>query len=100
MTRQPLESRIVKTIRSHLEARGWLTWKNHGGSHSGNAGIPDVMAVRDGRLLAIEVKRPGGNPTLLQERWLAKLRGKGAVAIVATGWVDVESQLVEQGVEL
>lgn len=82
------EAAITAAIRKKLTAAGWLVWKNHGTAMSA-AGIPDLMALRGGVLLAIEVKAGGNKPTKLQEIWLQRLKANGAVAIVAYSASDV-----------
>lgn len=58
------------------EAR-WVRW--------GTPGAPDILgALEGGRLLAIEVKRPGERPGPEQEAWLDRASRAGALA----GWVD------------
>ena len=82
------ESVLVGSIRKSLEARGWLTWKNHGGPYM-QSGLPDVMAVKAGRLLAVEVKVPGNKASAIQQRLLARLAAQGAVTVVAYSVDDV-----------
>ena len=41
-------------------------------SHTG-AGFPDLMMAREGRLLAVELKRESTQPTEAQRAWLAAL---------------------------
>ncbi len=56
-------------------------------------GVPDVIlmpAVSGGPCAALELKKPGGRPTKLQHKWLARMAAAGWV----TGWADtVESAL-------
>jgi Holliday junction resolvase-like predicted endonuclease len=70
-----LESKIQKSIRDALEARGWLVTKL---IRCSEAGWPDLMAIRSGIVVFIEVKRPGCKPTKLQEHRMNQLRRKGA----------------------
>jgi hypothetical protein len=91
------ESRLVAAIRTALEADGWLSWKNHGGPYS-LAGLPDVMAVRSGQLLAVEVKVPGNKPTAVQLRLLERLAAKGAIVVVAYSVPEVLSAIEEHRV--
>lgn len=44
---------------------------------SGDPGFPDYLAVRGGRVLAIEAKREAGRLTPEQEAWLAALEAAG-----------------------
>jgi len=86
----PLEKTIVAAIMRGLKARGvrWMV-KTHGGPYQ-TAGLPDIIAVApgSGRLLGIEVKRPGGRPTELQKATLARINAAGGVAGVAFGIED------------
>lgn len=74
------ESTIVAKIVSTLRGKGCFVTKLHGGPNQ-QAGLPDLLVVRDGRAFFLEVKRPGQSPTKLQEHTLAKLRDVGAVAV-------------------
>lgn len=80
--RQPLESTIVKKVMAQAKALGWLPLKQHGSAFS-LAGIPDVLAIRDGRAAWLEVKRPGQHPTEIQIVRHRQLRDCGCpVAVV------------------
>lgn len=87
------EATIVNRIMAYLRAEGFFTWKNHGSQYS-LAGLPDVMACREGQLWAIEVKQPGKQPTELQKHRLEELKNVGAVSFVAWSLEDVK-QAVE-----
>lgn len=57
---------------------GW--WLNfHGGSVFMPRGIPDIIGCFKGRFIALEVKRPGEQPTKLQAKTLELLQAAGAV---------------------
>ena len=90
------EARLVESIRKRLKADGWYTWKNHGGPMS-QAGLPDIMAVRGGRLLVIEAKVGRNQPTRLQALTLESLATHGAITVVAHSWADVEAALSAAG---
>ena len=49
------------------------------------SGVPDVIAVKDGRCYALELKPEGGKLTEAQEHVLIKLRAAGATATHAHG---------------
>lgn len=74
-----LESKIQKAIRDALEARGWLVTKL---IRCSEAGWPDLMAIRNGVVCFIEVKRPGVLPTKLQEYRMDQIRRKGGQCFV------------------
>lgn len=49
----------------------------------GFKGLSDILGqMRDGRLLAVEVKAPGGRIRPDQERFIAKVAGNGGVAVI------------------
>jgi hypothetical protein len=73
--RRPLEAKILKGI-------GVV------------AGVPDVIAIRDGRTYALEIKAEGGRLTEAQERVLIALREAGATASHAHG-IDQALRLLE-----
>jgi Holliday junction resolvase len=78
-----VDGRIAKAVRR----RGAWTFKVHG-SAAMRRGLPDRMVCYRGYFLAIEVKKPGGKPTPIQEHELEQIRHAGGIAIVATD-VDV-----------
>jgi Holliday junction resolvase len=54
-------------------------------------GVPDRLCVLPGgRVIAVEVKRPGGKTTRLQERELSALRDLGLQAVVVDSIESVE----------
>lgn len=48
----------------------------------GHAGIPDIIAAKNGHFIGIECKAKGGKTTALQERELQKIRDAGGTALV------------------
>jgi len=82
VTRQP-ESSLVRLISQHLRRRGWLVHKNHGGPMVA-PGWPDLTCIRAGRVVFLEVKRPGEQPSKIQEHVLAQLAGQQIPAAVVT----------------
>ena len=78
------EASIVAAIRKYLKSIGAKTHKTHG-STLGHAGTPDILGVYtrcDGKvqMLALEVKKPGGRLTKLQDHELAEWAKAGAIA--------------------
>jgi hypothetical protein len=61
------------------EAATYLGWRWHHIRRSdkaiqqGDAGFPDVVLARNGRILFLELKREGKTPTLGQYEWLGAL---------------------------
>lgn len=77
--RNALESEIQRKIIKRYEAHGFIVVKI--GLCSRN-GFPDLMALKNGKAVFIEVKRPGERPRPLQEYRLKELRDAGFDAIV------------------
>lgn len=73
-----LERTIVQNIRKALTARGCWSMKTHGSEVSG--GYPDLLVCCSGRLVALEVKRPGEHPTQRQQYELDLIAKAGGVA--------------------
>ena len=83
-----LEKRIQKDIATWLRNKGFHVDVITKGMYGTN-GIADIIACKDGRYIAIEVKRPGNKPTALQERWLMDVQDAGGIAFIAYSIQDV-----------
>ncbi|MDQ2831836.1 MAG: VRR-NUC domain-containing protein [Chloroflexota bacterium] len=101
-TRPPAipERAIQAAIIEYLRWRGFYVQRLNSGAarvESGHlirmaaAGTPDVLAIKDGRALFVEVKRPGNKPTALQQAMMETLRGYGARCLVATSVEDLHA---------
>ena len=84
-----LESAIQKKISTWLTTQGWCVKV----INANKRGTPDLLACIDGRLVAVEVKRPGGRLSKIQEAQLQNIRDAGGIAIVATSVDDVVAKL-------
>src|SRR5437763_9161876 len=49
------------------------------------AGVPDVIAIHQGRTYALELKAAGGKATPKQVEAIAAMQAAGAIAAIATG---------------
>ena len=66
----------VHHTRPALTQRGrWLT------PIQGDAGFPDLVLVRAGRVIFAELKRVGGKPTPAQRGWLEALQACAGVEV-------------------
>lgn len=72
----PREASIVASIVRVSKALGWYTLKIHGGPFQ-VSGIPDLLCVRTGRAVWMEVKQPGRRPTAIQKRRMEELERFG-----------------------
>lgn len=89
IAKPPSETEITKSIRALLKSVRVFHWKNWSGPLTPNKGIPDILGVYHGRFLAIEVKRPGCNPTADQQKFLDRINAEGGLAFVARSVDDV-----------
>ncbi len=94
---------VMKTLRGH-PAVAWVERQNSGGFKDGLGqfvrfgwpGCSDILGqLRDGRILAVEVKAPGGRLSESQQIFLNRVRAAGGVAFVATSAVDVIRNIPE-----
>ena len=91
-----------RTITDYLTLRGWLWWhplpaRTATGWHTatqGTPGWPDLTAVRDGRLVLIELKsKRWGKLSPAQERWIAALRQVPGIEVYVwrpSDWTEAE----------
>lgn len=98
----PLERTIQNAIMVWLRVNGYRVIRQNSGAlpneqgrpvRFGEPGLPDILALRDGRYIWVEVKRPGRVPTAIQQQVHADLRQAGATVIVATSVDDLAAQL-------
>lgn len=82
-----LEKRIVRQVMAYLRARGFWCCKLWGQM----AGMPDVIAIKNGRAYWFEVKGERGRVSPIQEHMLGTLRSYGCVAQVVRSVADVEN---------
>jgi hypothetical protein len=61
------------------------------------AGVPDVIAVKDGCTYVLEIKRPGGRLTAAQNAAHAALRAAGATVVTRYCLDDAVAQLERWG---
>lgn len=90
------EKDLTKQIRQVLTmARVWH-WKHWGGPMS-YKGVSDILGMWNGRMLAIEVKRPGGLVTADQHAFINRVKTEGGIAFVARSVEDVIENLELKG---
>ena len=68
------EQQIQKKRIDQLEADGWYVIKL---IKTNKNGIPDLIAVKKGEVLFVEVKKPNGIVSKLQEYRIKELEGYG-----------------------
>jgi len=93
---------VLKALRAH-PAVIWCERMNTGAAKIGNrfirfgfTGCPDVLGqLRDGRLLGVEVKAPGGRLRTEQAIFLERINQAGGLGFVARNCKDVFNQLAQ-----
>lgn len=81
------ESTIQSKIAKRLRENGWLVTKLIQTSMNG---IPDLMAIRKGDVIFLEVKKPGEEPSELQKYVIDNLQKAGCYSAVVTKVEDVD----------
>ena len=76
-------------IKRYLKSKNIWYFKIWGGGYQ-TAGIPDIIACYNGKLIAIEVKSEVGKTTLLQELNLKHIKKCGGISIIARSLNDVK----------
>lgn len=84
-----LESKIQTLIRQHLKKEGWFVTKLIACSDNG---IPDLLAIKDGRVIFFEVKQKGKNPSPVQKYKIKELIKYGVEAYVVRSVKDVKEK--------
>lgn len=86
------ETAITRQIKQVLFQVGYFPIKIAGGPYQ-RPGISDLLVCGEGKFIAIEVKRPGGRLSPLQEQFLHDIRAAGGLAFVAYSIDDVVREL-------
>ena len=87
------EQDIQLKIRKWFESNGWIVLKTVALS---TAGWPDLIALKDGQSVFVEVKKPGGKITELQEYRIAQLQQTGFKAFAAYSFNDFQNKINEK----
>jgi hypothetical protein len=90
--KQTPENIIKKQIKDYLNVRGWFNFPVLQGLGS-HPGIPDRIAIKDGRVLFIEIKSPRGNLSEPQKKFGETIRIHGGHYIVARGFEDIHKAI-------
>lgn len=82
------EQQIQTKIKKKLQERGWFVTKL---IKTSTNGIPDLLAIKYGKAMFIEVKRENGKLAPLQQMRLEELTQAGAIVKV---WSDYEVDFI------
>lgn len=89
------EGDILKQVRQYLRLKGWLVYRMQQGLGA-HRGFPDLVAVKAGQVLFIEVKTRTGRLSQYQEQFRDEITEQGCRYIVARCVEDVMQALGEQ----
>jgi hypothetical protein len=89
------EATIALDILTYLKWRQIPAWPTHSTkNHPETPGMADILGIlKGGRFMAIEVKSEGGVVSKVQREWLNRVRGCGALAMVARSVEDVQKAI-------
>jgi len=86
------ESDIQAAIKDYLGWHGWFCWKVHQ-SLGSFKGVSDLIAVKNGKVLFIEVKTSTGRLGVHQQAFRDELTRHGGTYIVARSVEDVREAM-------
>jgi Holliday junction resolvase len=84
------ESILQGKIRAHLITEGWFVVKL---INTSKPGMPDLMAIKDGKVIFFEVKTDKGRVSKLQEHHIEGLNNMGVSAHVVRSVSQVKDIL-------
>ena len=84
------ESIIQREIIRHLEGEGWFVLKL---IQTNKNGIPDLLAIRQGETIFVEVKRAGAKAKPLQEYRMKEIHLHGVNSFVAHSIEEVKKKI-------
>jgi Holliday junction resolvase len=92
-TEAVLQTNIIRELQKH----GCLCYKV---KSIGNAGLPDLMIIRDRKTMFIEVKNPKGTGKVsrLQEYEIRRIQAAGIPATIANSVDQALQQAVQAGI--
>jgi len=70
------ENDVKRQVKDYLNIKGWFNFPLTAGMGS-YPGLPDRIAIKNGRTLYIEVKRPGGKQSVNQMTFQSDIWAKG-----------------------
>lgn len=96
MKEYKLEKDLNKDIYKYLSTlKNCFYWKNHGNAYS-RIGLPDIMAIHDGKIYCFECKLKTNKATLIQLKVIAIINKCGGIAAVVHSVEEVK-RLIEGG---
>lgn len=82
------EEEFQRNVIAYAKKRDWIAYHTHRSERS-EMGFPDLVLVRGGRLLFVELKREkGGRVSRAQQRWIDELRHvQNAIVALMESWL-------------
>jgi hypothetical protein len=90
-----LEKDVRKVIKDWLQFNKWFVFSNFQGLGS-YRGVTDFTAIKDGRVLWIEVKTPTGTQHASQVKFQNNIEAVGGEYVLARSSEDVETAIALQ----
>jgi len=87
------ESIIQREIIRHLEGEDWFVLKL---IQTNKNGIPDLLAIRQGKSIFVEVKRAGAKARPLQEYRMKEIHLKGVNSFVAHSVEELKKEILRE----
>jgi hypothetical protein len=102
------ESAVLRACLDYLALKGVYAWRQNQGAiplkdggyrrFVGLKGVSDILGVLDGgRVLAVEVKKPGGKLSREQKAFLDAVRERGGLALVVRGVDELDKAMRAEG---
>jgi hypothetical protein len=89
------EAQWQRIVEECAAANGWTCWHDHDARRN-DSGLPDLILIRD-RVIWVELKRDGKQPTKVQRWFHDVLRGAGQEVYVWTPSMFAEVKAVLKG---
>ena len=80
---------ILRQVRDYLRWQGWYVYRNHQslGSHKG---LSDLTAIRDGKTVWIEIKKPIGKLSEHQVKFAEEIEAHGGKYLIVRKIEDLK----------
>ena len=87
-----LEKQVQASMLKYLKSEGYFTFKT---IVNNVAGVPDIYALKNGKSVWIEVKRPGGRRSPVQIYTQEQMEKQGGIIMTVESVEDLDKKLKE-----
>lgn len=87
-----IETQVERYLALKVQDAGGLCFKF---TSPGNAGVPDRIVIHEGRVMFVELKRPGETPRELQRFIARKIRANGSFVYCISRKEQVDAFVAE-----